>query len=151
MKKIAPAFLFALALSFPALTKAQIPNAGFETWAAGEPSGWTTTNYTDYYVPVTKTATAHSGLSALQGTVVNYFGYLYPPFVYTGFAVSQRYAAFTGWYTSSPVGGDSLYGWVIMYKSGSPIAGPEFPKRFERKFATPFSRRSPLGKARAWA
>ncbi len=121
MKKIAPAFLFALALSFPALTKAQIPNAGFETWAAGEPAGWTTQNYSGYYVPMTQSANAHSGSSALQGTVVNYFGYLYPPFVYTGFPVSQRYAALTGWYTSSPEGGDSLYGWVIMYKSGSPI------------------------------
>jgi hypothetical protein len=126
MKRIAQAFLFALAVLFPALIKAQIPNPGFETWAAGEPSGWTTTNYTDYYVPVTKTATAHSGLSALQGTVVNYFGYLYPPFVYTGFGVSQRYSTFTGWYTFNPVGGDSLYGWLAMFKSQSPIGYAAF-------------------------
>jgi len=79
MKKIAPAFLFALALSFPALTKAQIPNAGFETWAGGEPVGWVTTNYPGYWVPVTQTANVYSGYSALQGTVIDYYGYLYPP------------------------------------------------------------------------
>ena len=121
MNRIALVLLFALAVVAPAPTEAQIPNPGFETWAAGEPSGWTTTNYTDYYVPITKTTTAHSGLSALQGTVVNYFSYLYPPFVYSGFAVSQRYSTFTGWYTFSPVGGDSLYGWLAMFKSQSPI------------------------------
>jgi hypothetical protein len=126
MKRIAQAFLFALAVLFPALIKAQIPNPGFETWAAGEPSGWTTTNYTDYYVPVTKTAAAHSGSSALQGTVVNYFSYLYPPFVYTGFAVSQRYSTFTGWYTFNPVGGDSLYSWLAMFKFHSPIGYAAF-------------------------
>lgn len=121
MKRIAPAFLFALTVLIPALTEAQIPNPGFETWAAGEPAGWTTQNYAGYYVPMTQSTNAHSGFSALQGAVVSYFTYLYPPYVSTGFPVSQRYATLTGWYTSSPVGGDSLYGWVIMYKSGSPI------------------------------
>ncbi|HEX7574493.1 MAG TPA: T9SS type A sorting domain-containing protein [Bacteroidota bacterium] len=121
MKRIAPAFLFAFAVVFPALTEAQIPNAGFETWGAGEPAGWVSDNYAGYYSPMTQTSTAHSGFSALQGTVVSYFTYLYPPFVYTGFPISQRYATFTGWYTSNPVGGDSLYGWLAMFKSQSPI------------------------------
>jgi hypothetical protein len=121
MKRNAPIFLFAFAVLFPALTAAQIPNPGFETWAGSEPSGWTTTNFPGYYVPMTKSPDAHSGVSALQGAVVSYFTYLYPPFVFTGFPVSQRYSTFTGWYTYNPVGGDSLYGWLAMYKSQSPI------------------------------
>jgi hypothetical protein len=129
MKKIAPAFLFALALSFPALTKAQIPNAGFETWAGGEPVGWVTTNYPGYWVPVTQTANVYSGYSALQGTVIDYYGYLYPPFIYSGFAASQRYATFSGWYTFAPVGGDSLYAWLAMFKSHSPIGYAVFSNK----------------------
>ncbi len=121
MKRLVLVFLFTLVL-FPALAAAQIPNAGFETWAGGEPASWTTTNYVDYYVPVTQTTAAHSGSSALKGAVVSYFTYLYPPYVWSGFPIAQRYSTLTGWYTFTPVGGDSLYGWAAVFKSGIPIA-----------------------------
>lgn len=139
MKRIAPVFLCALAVLFPALTEAQIPNAGFETWAGAEPSGWITTNYPGYYVPVTKTLTAHSGSSALQGAVVSYYTIPYPPFVYAGFLISQRYATFTGWYTFDPVGSDSLYCWLTMFKSHSPIGYAVFTNKTAQGDYTQFS------------
>jgi hypothetical protein len=129
MKRTALAFLFALTVPIPALLEAQIPNPGFETWSTGEPSGWTTTNYAPDYVPVTQTVTAHSGFSAMQGVVVDYFSYLYSPLVSTGFSTSQRYATFSGWYTFDPVGGDSLYGWLAMFKSQSPIGYAVFSNK----------------------
>jgi hypothetical protein len=139
MKRIAPVLLCALAVVFPGLTEAQIPNSGFESWAAGEPVGWVTTNYPGYWVPVTQTASAYSGYSALQGTVIDSYGYLYPPFIYTGFAASQRYATFSGWYTFAPVGGDSLYAWLAMFKSHSPIGYAVFSNKATMGGYTPFT------------
>jgi hypothetical protein len=139
MKRIAPVFLCALAVLFPALTEAQIPNAGFETWGSGEPTGWTTNNYAGYYTPVTQTSTAHSGSSALQGAVVSAFTVPYAPFVYTGFPISQRYMTFSGWYTFDPVGGDSLYGWISMFKSHSLIGYAVFTNKIAQGVYTQFS------------
>jgi len=44
MKSLALIFLLALVVAAPSLTEAQIPNPGFETWAAGQPTGWITDN-----------------------------------------------------------------------------------------------------------
>ena len=140
MYKIGPVFLFALAVLFPALTEAQIPpNAGFETWAGGLPTGWITNNIPTLAVPVTQTATSHTGSSALNGTVVAYAGASYPPIIQSQFAVSQRYATLSGWYTFSAVGGDSLYAWLILYKSGLPIASAVFTNRTTRASYFQFS------------
>ncbi len=39
---VCAALLFLTAMPF--ISKAQIPNAGFEQWTAGEPDGWITSN-----------------------------------------------------------------------------------------------------------
>ena len=132
MYKNALVFLCALGVLFPALAEAQIPNPGFETWASGAPTGWTTNNIVTLVVPVTQTATSHTGSSALKGTVVTYSGVSYPPLVWSQFAVSQRYSTFSGWYSFNAVGGDSLYSWLILYKSGIPIGASVFTNRTTR-------------------
>lgn len=48
---------------------AQIPNAGFESWANGNPDGWSTNN--GFYIFVTQASSANSGASAAAGGVVN--------------------------------------------------------------------------------
>jgi hypothetical protein len=140
MKRIALVFLCALAVLLPALTEAQIPNAGFETWAGGIPTGWITTNVPPIAVPVTQTATSHSGSSALKGTVVSVAGISsYPPFIWSEFPVAQRYATFSGWYSFTAVGGDSLFGWLVMYKSSSPIGYSFFNNKTTRTSYTQFN------------
>ncbi|HEX7574492.1 MAG TPA: T9SS type A sorting domain-containing protein [Bacteroidota bacterium] len=140
MYKIALVFLCALAVLFPALTDAQIPNPGFETWAGGLPTGWITTNVPPIAVPVTQTATSHTGSSALKGTVVSLAGISsYPPFIWSEFPVAQRYATFSGWYSFSAVGGDSLYGWLVMYKASLPIGVAVFSNTTTRATYTQFN------------
>ena len=59
------ALLFLLVLR--SVSEAQIPNAGFEQWTAGEPDGWKTSNAQGVAVPVTQSLMGHSGLFALRG------------------------------------------------------------------------------------
>ena len=82
---------------------AQIPNAGFETWVSGEPSGWFTSNVQGFVTPVTQSSTARTGASALRGQVVSLSGSAYTAIVQSGtnaagFPVSQRYGSLTGYY-----------------------------------------------------
>ena len=144
MKTIVPVLLLGLAILFPALTLAQVANGGFETWANGAPTGWTTDNISPLATPVTQTATSHTGSSAVMGTVVSYAGLAsYPPYLFSEFPVSQRYATFSGWYTFSAVGGDSLYGWLVMYKAHVGIGVAVFSNKTTRgtytQFNTPIS------------
>jgi len=140
MKRIALVFICALALLSPALMEAQIPNAGFETWSSGNPTGWTVIFNIPGYLTVIQTATAHSGSSALQGTVVSVMGLgTLPPIIWSKFAVSQRYATVSGWYTFSAVGGDSLYAWLVMYKSNVPIGSVIFGNKTTRASYTQFN------------
>lgn len=101
----------------------QIPNNGFETWAGGEPDGWFTSNVPGTATPVTESATARTGSSALRGEVVVFpsIGAL-NPIVQSGvdaagFQVSQRHATLTGYYQFSPVGGDQFTINVVMTKN----------------------------------
>jgi hypothetical protein len=89
---------------------AQIPNAGFETWASGNPTGWTSNN--GLYTFVTQSTSSHGGSSAAQGGVVNVGAFNMSASLMSednagnGFAISQRYAAVHGYYKFTPVGGD---------------------------------------------
>jgi hypothetical protein len=112
-----------VSLLVPAEGLAQVTNAGFEDWTNdGQPTGWITTNIPGISTPITKTTSAHSGAAAVLGSVisVNFGGVIFPgvPFLHTGFNVSQRYAAVGGYYTFTSVGGDSLYGYALLYKQG---------------------------------
>ena len=138
MKRIA--LVFSVVVLLPLIAGAQIPNAGFETWANGLPTGWSANNVPLLATPVTETTTAHSGSAALQGTVVSVENAVaWPPVISTGFLVSQRYATFSGWYTFTPFGGDSLYGLMIMYNSGAAIGYAFFSNRTNRGSYTQFT------------
>lgn len=140
MKRIALGLFLSLAVLLPATTGAQIPNPGFETWANGNPTGWTVFfNIPQLVVTVTQTATSHSGSSALTGTVVAGIPTVYPPIIWSKFPVSQRYATFSGWYTFSANGGDSLYAWLVMYKSNTPIGAVLFGNKTTRASYTQFN------------
>ncbi len=113
--------LFLLVLPF--VLGAQIPNAGFEQWTAGEPDGWITSNAQGVAVPVTQSTMSHSGLFALRGQVMTTF---FPPIIQAGpqgagFAVSQRHGVVTGFYQFSPVGGDRLSVNVMMFRNAHSI------------------------------
>jgi hypothetical protein len=106
---------------------AQIPNAGFESWTSGQPDDWFTTNVNGIVAPVIQSSTAFAGSSSLCGTVIAYATYIFPPVIKAGttgqgFSVSQRYAAFTGNYQFTPVGGDELLIYSLMSKGGTTIA-----------------------------
>jgi len=140
MKSVALIFLIALIVASPRLTEAQVPNGGFETWAGGIPTGWTTDNVPPLAVPITQTASSHSGSSAVMGTVVSLAGISsYPPYLFEEFSVNQRYATFSGWYTFSSVGGDSLYGWLVMYKASVGIGVSVFSNKTTRGSYTQFN------------
>jgi hypothetical protein len=115
---------FALVLFLLGLTgiaEAQIPNAGFEDWVNGEPTGWLTPNIPGFDTLVTATADRHSGSLAIHGEVDSLFGFALPPTITTahdtttGFPVSERHASLTGWYKFAPIGNDRMFVTVIMY------------------------------------
>ena len=127
MKALCATIIVVLLLLLPAQTLSQIANAGFETWALGTPTGWTTDNLPTIAVPITQSTTVHSGSSALSGAVVSFLTLgAYPPTLTGVFPISQRYATFSMWYRFAPVGGDSIVGLVIMYKAKAPIGSATF-------------------------
>jgi len=114
-------FLLPLCLVALSVSSAQIPNAGFETWAFGIPTGWIPDN-TPLFTPITQSNDAHSGTSSMQGTTIPFQTVNLPPTAYAEFPISVRYGSLQGFYKFSPVGGDSLEIHAIFYKSSSPIA-----------------------------
>lgn len=103
----------------------QIPNAGFETWAAGNPENWATSNAAPVYVNVTQSSTAHGGGASARGDVVSILGspvniqpVLQSGPTGEGFAISSRPAAITGWYQFTSVNGDLFGVNVILFKGG---------------------------------
>ena len=117
-------------LLLPSTLTAQIPNPGFENWTGTEPDGWTTSNIFDLSVfPVTKVTDAHAGNFALRGTIVTIpqIGFTQSAVIQAGpggngFAVGVRYAAITGFYKCSLLGGDMVGITCGMLQGGSVIA-----------------------------
>ena len=106
---------------------AQIPNAGFENWTAGNPDSWITDN-TILWAPVTQSTDAHSGSSAAAGTCIIFDTFLLRPSLTsgtatTGFPVNSRFGALHGWYKFAPVQGDDLLISAVMSKGGVGIGG----------------------------
>ena len=96
---------------------AQIPNAGFETWSGGNPTDWWTSNIIVAGIPfnvnITQSSDAHSGSSAVQGTVVSFSGTPSPAVMQSGvngvgFPINFRAAALHGWYKFASDSGDGL-------------------------------------------
>ena len=127
MKKTSLLLLFIFVL-LPVCTFSQIPNPGFENWTNGEPDGWVTDNAPPDFIPVTQSSSAHSGSSAMQGTVLNFSGFpIAPTFISgpdgNGFPYNSRPGSFQGWYklTSAGSGGDILQITVGFFKNGQGI------------------------------
>ncbi|MGB2868395.1 MAG: T9SS type A sorting domain-containing protein [Bacteroidota bacterium] len=119
-------FMFLLFSMLSLSLQAQVPNAGFETWTTGNPDGWWTTNVIGVAVPIVQSSTAHSGSSAIQGTVLSVANLPYAALVQSGnsalgFPTSQRYATLTGYYRFTPVSGDRFAANVIMYKGENAV------------------------------
>jgi len=100
-------------LAVTASAQNPIPNPGFENWSAGNPVDWATSNI---FAPgsITQTSDAHSGSSAVQGSVTEpFFGVFVPPHLFSGdtvlgFPVSQRWDQLRGYYKFNSAGGDQL-------------------------------------------
>jgi hypothetical protein len=94
---------------FGAHLMAQIPNAGFENWTAGEPDGWFTNNESGL-IFVTQSTTSRGGSFAARGDVIDIGGFGFGPLLapgnasgtIIGFPVSQRHQALTGYYQFTP-------------------------------------------------
>jgi hypothetical protein len=119
----------AAALLMPSqMAHAQIPNAGFENWTAGNPNDWFTNNIPPGFLFVTQSNAAHSGASAVQGTALPFGGFGALPVLISGaggsgFPINFRPASLHGFYTFTSVGGDFLAINVALAKNGQGIGG----------------------------
>jgi len=111
--------LFCLAAA-PAV-RAQIPDAGFETWSAGVPVGWTTDNSPGTDTVIWQTTDAHSGTYAVRGVAYSLPGAVISPALQLYQSWSTRPTTFSGYYKFSPTGGDSLIIAVAFGKSGNGV------------------------------
>lgn len=105
---------------------AQIPNSGFEDWTNGNPDGWFANNVPPLYATITQTSTAHSGSSAVLGTVVSGAGFVQTPILLSGidgqgFPYTDHPGSFHGYYKMTSVGGDYLAGYAVFIKNGQYI------------------------------
>ena len=103
-----------------------IPNAGFEQWAGGNPSEWTTSNSPPDWSNVIQSTSAHLGASSAQGTVMEVSGFPIPPSILSGvdgdgFPIASRPAALHAWYKFSPVGGDGFVISVAFSKNSEGV------------------------------
>lgn len=124
MKKI-PLLFILVALLFSGFTFAQIPNPGFEEWTGGNPNDWVTDNFPPV-IPITQTSSAHSGSSAVQGSVVPYLNTSVSPLLLSGsdgqgFPYTDHPGSFHGFYKLTSVNGDNLGGLVLFIKNGQGI------------------------------
>ena len=98
---------------------AQIPNGDFETWGGGAPVGWSVSPFN-----VTQSSDAHSGSSAVSGSVIQLVpGTNLEPVIQTGadgrgFAYAQRPGQISGWYKFSPLQGDRFGVNAWLFKGG---------------------------------
>ncbi len=117
--------LIAAMLVLAGTSSAQIPNAGFENWANGDPVNWTTNN--GLYTFVTQSSSAHGGGSAAQGGVVSMGAFNLSCSLITtdnsgvGFPISQRYTSLHGYYKFTPVSGDAFYVTYLAQKGASGV------------------------------
>jgi hypothetical protein len=129
--------LLILIVSFPSLSKTQIPNSDFERWTVNSnivmPDKWTFGAVEGIAVPVTRITDSQSGTYSVRGEVLS----LGSPPVETlitpiltsvppgsnnpGFSISERHYALTGFYQYYPVDGDKLQITVIMYHEKTPV------------------------------
>lgn len=129
MKKFTQ-ILLALGLMFNISVLAQVvPNAGFENWetnnAGGQqPVGWMAAMNTSMFSNVTEVE-GHNGGSAAQLIAVNIpgAGVISPMLASDFFNVDQKYSRLSGYLKAAPLGGDTLFIVVGMYKGEEDLVG----------------------------
>lgn len=129
MKKTLLFFLFSFT-AYSLSAQYVFPNFSFENWTDGEPDGWYTDNAHAISVyPVTQSADAHSGLSAVKGEVLNYNTWTAPNFgSYSGtlFEINQQYATLNFYYKFNKLNNDVIVGSIAAYSaSGYPLGFSE--------------------------
>ena len=110
----------AVLCGFAASASAQnfLQNPGFETWNGNLPASWITDT-----ASVTKSATVHSGSSALRLNVYSYLGLvLFPGNMIQRVPVTGSSFSLKGWYQLKSDTGDGVFVSVLMQK-GSQLAG----------------------------
>jgi hypothetical protein len=144
------AFLTIVSVSFQSLrAQAPIPNGDFEDWNGNTPTGWLvddTTVGSFSFNPITQTSDAHSGSSALAGSVVSIEGFAQlAPVAITGsasvhgFPYTDHPNSFTGYYKFNPAGGDSIIISCVFEKSGTGIGAGGFSTRVAASGYTAFA------------
>jgi len=120
MKKCFLALPLLLLVILGGNSSAQIPNAGFESWTGTNPmnpDGWFPNNIPTLATPITRSATAHTGSFAVQGSVANYFGFSYGPVIQTFFGYTGRPGMLTGYYNFTSVEHDTFLVIVWLFSN----------------------------------
>ena len=117
-------FFMAVLSAMAGSSFAQIPNAGFESWAAGNPVSWTSNN--GVYTFVTQSSSAHTGVSAAQGGVASVGAFNLSCSLTSSFAISQRYGSLRGFYKFTPVGGDAFFANFLVRKGTSGVGSGSY-------------------------
>jgi hypothetical protein len=105
---------------------AQVPNGGFEIWRDEcTPDAWGTSSICGAFMPITKTATAHSGSFAVRGEVVQIATVAIHPLLQSGpegagFPISERYTSVDAFYRFAPIGGDR-FGFNVAFMKGETV------------------------------
>lgn len=123
-----------------------IPNAGFESWTAGNPDHWFTYNIPQLsLVVITQSSDARSGSSAVRGDVIVYGTQqdTVPPILILGSTtagapIAIRPSALRGWYKFKNGGGDELSIFWFVSKDSIPIGSGEMQITADAPVYTPF-------------
>ena len=111
--------LYLMVFFFPLLVYGQnpIPNADLENWTGNIPDGWISNGGR-----ITPSTDAFSGNYSARMEVIDSLGGPFPPVLYpgngSGFPVSERHAALTGYYKLDPQVGDFINVNIYMYDNG---------------------------------
>lgn len=110
-------FLFVLVFSF-SFIRSQIPNAGFENWANGDPVGWLTLDVLGD--AVSQSSDSHSGSSAAKMQIIDFMGSPIPPLLISGtFGVSERFGSLTGYFKFMPQNANQVFTVAVLMSQGS--------------------------------
>jgi hypothetical protein len=113
--------LFVLVFSF-SFIRSQIPNAGFENWANGDPVGWATLDFLGD--AVSQTSESHSGSSAAKMQIIDFMGSPIPPILISGeFGVSEKFGSLTGYFKFMPQNNNQTFTVAVLMSQGSNYIG----------------------------
>jgi len=118
-------FVLVVSMVAPTQGTAQIPNPGFETWNAGFPDGWVTSNVPGVVTTVTASGTRRSGSFSARGEVLTAFNSVWPAYLSTVFPQTQLPERLQCYYQFAPQGGDKLFIAVVFFDGFSPFAGAD--------------------------